>query len=104
MVITARGSDVTQFPDYPGPRQAILEAAREAAAIITVSEGLRQALIALGAPAGRITTLRNGVDLAAFRPLDRAGGPGKVRPNRPSGGFGRRADPRARVTRSRSGP
>ncbi len=71
VVITARGSDVTQFPGYPSARRAILAAAHEAAAIITVSDGLRQALIALGAPAARITTLRNGVDLAAFRPLDR---------------------------------
>ena len=72
VVITARGSDVTQFPDYTAPRRMILRAAQEAAAVITVSAGLRDALVALGAPPGRITVLRNGVDLAVFRPLDRA--------------------------------
>ena len=72
VVITARGSDITQFPDYPAPRRMILQAASDAAAIITVSAGLRDALVALGADAGKITVLRNGVDLGVFRPLDRA--------------------------------
>ncbi len=72
VVITARGSDVTQFPDYPAPRRMILQATREAAAVITVSGGLRDALVALGAEPEKITVLRNGVDLAMFRPVDRA--------------------------------
>jgi len=71
VVITARGSDVTQFPDYAGPRQMILDAARRAAAIITVSGGLRDVLVGLGAPPEKITVLRNGVDLSLFRPVDR---------------------------------
>ncbi len=71
VVITARGSDITQFPDYPAPRRMILQAARDAAAVITVSAGLRDALVALGADPAKITVLRNGVDLAMFRPADR---------------------------------
>jgi glycosyltransferase involved in cell wall biosynthesis len=70
VVITARGSDVTQFPDYPAPRRMILAAARQAAAIITVSAGLRDALVALGAPGDNITVLRNGVDLTMFTPIE----------------------------------
>ncbi len=69
VVITARGSDVTQFPDYAAPRRMILRAASQAAAVITVSAGLRDALAALGADANRITVLRNGVDLELFRPV-----------------------------------
>ena len=72
VVITARGSDVTQFPDYPAARRMILRAAADAAHVVTVSAGLREALVALGADAARITVLRNGVDLAVFRPLDGA--------------------------------
>jgi teichuronic acid biosynthesis glycosyltransferase TuaC len=72
VVITARGSDVTQFPEYAVPRRLILGAARRAAAIITVSDGLRRALLALGAPGEKITVLRNGVDLAQFTPLPQA--------------------------------
>jgi glycosyltransferase involved in cell wall biosynthesis len=72
VVITARGSDVTQFPNYAGPRRLILDAAAAADAIITVSAGLRDALIALGADGSKITVLRNGVDLATFSPRDRS--------------------------------
>lgn len=69
VVITARGSDITQFPDYPVARARILRAAAAAAGLITVSEGLRQAMIGLGVPGERIVTLRNGVDARLFRPL-----------------------------------
>jgi glycosyltransferase involved in cell wall biosynthesis len=72
VVITARGSDVTQFPAYAVPRRLILRAAAEAAAIITVSAGLRGALMDLGVAGDKITVLRNGVDLAVFRPQDQA--------------------------------
>ncbi len=71
VAITARGSDVTQFPDYRLPRRLIVSAARRADAVITVSAGLRDALTALGADAANITVLRNGVDLSMFRPIDR---------------------------------
>jgi teichuronic acid biosynthesis glycosyltransferase TuaC len=71
VAITARGSDITQFPDHAVPRRLILGAARAADAVITVSAGLRDAMVALGAPSAKITVLRNGVDLSVFRPLDR---------------------------------
>jgi glycosyltransferase involved in cell wall biosynthesis len=72
VVLTARGSDVTQFPDYPTPRRLIRDAVARAAAVITVSAGLRAALLELGAAGEKITVLRNGVDTQTFRPLDRA--------------------------------
>ena len=72
VVLTARGSDVTQFPAYPVPRRLIRDAVARAAAVITVSAGLRAALLALGAPADRVTVLRNGVDTQIFTPADRA--------------------------------
>jgi teichuronic acid biosynthesis glycosyltransferase TuaC len=71
VVLTARGSDVTQFPDHPRPRRLILDALARAGAVITVSAGLRDALIGLGADGGKITVLRNGVDTGVFRPLER---------------------------------
>ena len=71
VVLTARGSDVTEFPDYPTPRRLILDAVARAAAVITVSAGLRAALLGLGAEGTKITVLRNGVDTQIFRPLDR---------------------------------
>ncbi|MEJ0048495.1 MAG: glycosyltransferase [Rhodospirillales bacterium] len=72
VVVTARGSDITQLPDYAVPRRLIRRAALAADAIVTVSDGLRRALLPLGVPNEKITVLRNGVDLAVFRPHDRA--------------------------------
>ncbi len=71
LVITARGSDINLIPQYAGPKRQILRAAETANAIVTVADALRAELISLGAPADKITTLRNGVDLEQFQPLDR---------------------------------
>jgi teichuronic acid biosynthesis glycosyltransferase TuaC len=50
VVITARGSDVTQLPDYAVPRRLIQRAIADADRLISVSAGLKAALIGLGAP------------------------------------------------------
>jgi teichuronic acid biosynthesis glycosyltransferase TuaC len=71
VVITARGTDVNLIPHYRLPRLMIRRAVAEAAALIAVSDALKQALVALGAAPERITVLRNGVDLELFRPHDR---------------------------------
>ena len=71
VIITARGTDVNLIASYDRPRRMILWAARNAARVITVSDALRQRLIDLGAAPGKIVTLRNGVDLETFRPIDR---------------------------------
>ncbi|MFC0406733.1 glycosyltransferase [Roseomonas elaeocarpi] len=68
VVITARGSDVSQLPNYRLPRRAIRRAIEGADALIAVSAGLRDGLMALGAPAEKVTVLRNGVDLDLFHP------------------------------------
>ena len=73
VVITARGSDVTQLPDFLAPRRMIRWALRRADGLIAVSAALGARLVELGADAARVTVLRNGVDLAQFRPpADRA--------------------------------
>ena len=71
VVITARGTDVNLIPELPGPRRMIQEAAREAAAIIAVSQALKDAIVGLGIPGERVTVLRNGVDLDLFQPNTR---------------------------------
>ena len=70
VVLTARGSDVTQYPDHAAPRRMIRWAMKHAAALISVSAGLKSAMVQLGAPASKITVLRNGVDLNLFGPND----------------------------------
>ena len=71
VVITARGTDINLIPQFPRPRQLILKAAEDAAALITVCEALKDQLVELEVPDSKITALRNGVDLEQFRPLDR---------------------------------
>ena len=72
VVITARGSDTSQLPAYAVPGRLIRNAIARADALVAVSAGLADGLFALGAPAAKVTVLRNGVDLGAFRPVDRA--------------------------------
>lgn len=71
VVITARGTDVNLIPQYAVPRRLIQMAAERAAAIITVSQALKDSLVSLDVPPLKITVLRNGVDLDAFRPVHR---------------------------------
>ncbi len=68
VVITARGTDVNLIPRYAVPRRLIQGAIAGAAALVTVSGALRDALIDLGAPPDKVTVLRNGVDLTLFHP------------------------------------
>jgi teichuronic acid biosynthesis glycosyltransferase TuaC len=73
VVITARGTDINLIPRYAIPRRLIQGAIRDAAALIAVSAALKQALVELGAPADKVTVLRNGVETGLFRPpADRA--------------------------------
>ncbi len=71
VILTARGNDVTLYPQYAAPRAMIKWAVNQAARVITVSEALREHLITLGTDAGKVITLRNGVDLDRFAPVDR---------------------------------
>lgn len=66
-IVTARGSDVNVVARTPGPAARILWAARLAAAVITVSPRLKDALVAIGVTEAKITVLRNGVDGDVFR-------------------------------------
>lgn len=71
VVITARGTDINLIPQHAGPRRMILDAAQRCAHMITVCKALKDELVALGAPADKVTVLRNGVDLTLFQPQDR---------------------------------
>ncbi len=72
VVVTARGSDISQLPRYALPGRLIRRALRQADGVVAVSAALRDAIVALGVPGERVRVLRNGVDLALFAPGDRA--------------------------------
>lgn len=84
LVVTARGTDVNLLPEYPMARRQILRAAARADAVNTVCEALKHRLVELGVGADKITVLRNGVDLEAFRPADRAAARAKLGLSRPT--------------------
>ncbi len=68
VVVTARGTDVNLIPEYAAPRLLLRRMIAGVAALIAVSAALKSALVALGAPDGKVTVLRNGVDTALFQP------------------------------------
>lgn len=68
VVVTARGTDVNDIPRHAIPRRLIQGAIAGSEALIAVSAALKQAMIALGAPAEKVTVLRNGVDTEQFQP------------------------------------
>ena len=71
VVVTARGSDLNVIAEYTVPRRWIRWSARQADGLVAVSRGLKRRLVALGVVEERVRVLRNGVDLALFRPVDR---------------------------------
>ncbi len=72
VVITARGTDINLIADYPLPRRMIRWAAQRSAGVISVCQALKDRLVTIGVDGHRVSVLRNGVDLATFRPHDRA--------------------------------
>ena len=72
VVITGRGSDINEIAGNSVPRKLIRWAARQAAGVIAVSDGLASAMSERGIDRERIHVLRNGVDLEMFRPTDQA--------------------------------
>lgn len=71
VTITARGTDINLIPRFAAARRQILWASRHAAQMIAVCRALKDEMTAIGIEGDRITVLRNGVDLAQFRPVDR---------------------------------
>ncbi len=93
VVITARGSDVTQLPDHAMPNRLIRWAVARADALIAVSAPLAERLVELGAPPDRVRVLRNGVDAETFRPVaDRAAARAALAAGRPHPDLGRPPD------------
>ena len=72
LIITARGSDINVIAQLPGPRRQMLQAARSASAIISVSAALKAKMVDLGMDAERIFVLRNGVDTSVYAPVEQA--------------------------------
>ncbi len=69
LVITARGSDLNEYPRWRAPRLLMQWAARRAQASVGVAQALVDVLRGWAVDASRLHVIRNGVDLERFRPL-----------------------------------
>ncbi len=72
--ITARGSDIHRWGKVPGVAGQVIAAGRAAAGMVSVSEAMRDDMIALGMPGERIEPIVTGIDLERFAPRDRTAG------------------------------
>lgn len=70
-VVTARGTDLNLIPEYEKPKRLILETADRASASIGVCKALMDRLQELGGNPKKLHTMRNGVDLVRFTPIER---------------------------------
>lgn len=66
------GSDALLLPRDPRRRRSIGRVLHEADALITVSRGLRDKVVELGAPASKVHVIYQGIDRGLFAPGDRA--------------------------------
>ena len=71
VVVGAIGSDIRRRND-PFTIHLVRQTMLDAAAVITVSEELRERAISQGVPADKVTAIRNGCDPSVFYPGDRA--------------------------------
>jgi glycosyltransferase involved in cell wall biosynthesis len=70
--IKARGADIHHWGNDPKCRDQILQAAAKASVLLTVSEALKQDMIALGMDGDKISVHYTGLDPERFVPVDRS--------------------------------
>jgi glycosyltransferase involved in cell wall biosynthesis len=71
VVVSARGSDINLFREIPSARPHLERTLERASGLIAVSEALARAMLELGAPAGKVRVIPNGVDGRKFHPVPR---------------------------------
>ena len=69
--IKARGSDIHDWGRREPTRSQVIAAGNAADGLLAVSQAMRDDMIAMGMPPGKIETIATGVDLARFAPRDR---------------------------------
>lgn len=71
LVVTARGTDLNLIPRFAVPRRWLRFLAARADGLVAVCAALAEVWRELGGDPRKVRVLRNGVDLALFRPLPR---------------------------------
>ncbi len=71
-ICTARGSDINLYRQFKAPASFLRSTIAKASANIGVCRDLAEQLIELGADSEQVHSIRNGVDLQRFFPVDRS--------------------------------
>ncbi len=71
VVVSARGTDINVYPQFPVIRRLIQWTLKNADGVVAVSSALRERMVALGRPADAIELIPNGIDGTRFRYSDR---------------------------------
>lgn len=77
-IVIAGGSDVLLLPNEPGRGPAVRRVLAQSRMVTTVSDGLRDASIALGVPDERVRTIRQGINPDVFNAGDKAAARAKI--------------------------
>lgn len=70
-ILSARGTDINLYPQYPFVRKQIIYAMKNANKIIAVSEALKDKIVEMGIDASKVIVIPNGVDTTKFRLLSK---------------------------------
>jgi glycosyltransferase involved in cell wall biosynthesis len=71
VVVSARGSDINQFASFRLIRPLLRFTLLNADGVIAVCQALKDAMVELGIPAGKISVVSNGVDPRKFYPVEK---------------------------------
>ncbi|HNS95857.1 MAG TPA: glycosyltransferase [Polyangiaceae bacterium] len=72
VVLQVHGSDVKLVDHYPSRRRGTIQALTGADGVIAVSQDLANSAVHLGVKPGKVRVIYDGIDLAHFRPGDKA--------------------------------
>jgi len=72
VIVSARGTDLTDYPTHRLIRPMLRWALAHAAGIVAVSDSLKQAIVDLGISPDRVQTIANGIDPERFSPMEQA--------------------------------
>jgi glycosyltransferase involved in cell wall biosynthesis len=72
VVVSARGSDINLFSHFRTIRPMIHRVLKDANKVVAVTRSLKDTMVELGCPPGKISVIGNGIDAVKFQPEARA--------------------------------
>ncbi len=72
VVVSARGSDINRYSNFPIIRRLLRYTLSRADSVIAVSKALKEAMVQLGIPGRKISVVPNGVDIEKFHAISKS--------------------------------